>query len=297
MNPRQLQAVWFSKRVASPLAEAVKEGLRSGNLVGEPKVGGYTVVPEGIVVEATVSVVVPPSKVLAEAPPKESLKLLFDTPSLLAEIPADRIKDIPFKALKGPQFSTFVKKMGGLGQYSDEILHALLEGRKKQGYEDEDDFIEIFWPLIRRGVDQYAIGDNPRMNDWGGGDDCTIQIKGGNITGNLFVPIEWENHTHGLTIKKDIPDSPYISLDSAIHGKGEKSTHPSLRSVRYEDPLRTTNWTSGKTDLDGRVEVLPKGTPGVLRVDVKRDWRMQKAPLTWLSRKNLETLVNWFAEA
>jgi len=296
MNPRQLQAVWFSKRVASPLAEAVKEGLRSGNLVGEPKVGGYTVVPEGIVVEATVSVVVPPSKVLAEAPPKESLKLLFDTPSLLAEIPADRIKDIPFKALKGPQFSTFVKKMGGLSQYSDEILHALLEGRKHEDYETDENVLDIFYDAARKDVDRY-IGAPWVWNDWGGGDSLHIKIKGGIITGVIYVAVEWGDfrNTRDLPIKRDIDELPYVTLDPAVHGEGaeddgssrpiEKSTHPIFPKSTY--------WETGR---NLRVETLPKGTPGVWRVDVKRSWHLEKTSLTGLDRKNLETLVQWFAE-
>jgi hypothetical protein len=44
------------------------------------------------------------------------------------------------------------------------------------------------------------------------------------------------------------------------------------------------------------VEVLPKGTPGVWRVSVSREWNIGKIPLASLSRKQLEALVTYMAK-
>ena len=288
MNPRQLQAKWFSKRTASPLTDAVKEGLKSGNFVGEPKIGNYTVAPEGVVVEATVSVIVPSSKVLSEAPPKESLKLVFEAPALLTDVSDDMVKDIPFRALKEPQFSAFVKKMGGLGQYSDEVLIALLEGRKKEDEDTPWDISDIFIERTEKDRNRYIDGSFESSDDWGN-DWLNVRIKGGVLGGTMWAPAEWGSFSGSgkhLTIKRDLRDA-YPYLDPAIHGEqvedGNESTHPSLARVRQErgTPLM--------------VDVLPKGTPGVFGVVVRDKWRIEKTPLSSLDRGDLEKLVRWFA--
>ena len=289
MNSRQLQAKWFSKRTASPLTDAVKEGLKSGNFVGEPKIGDYTVAPEGVVVEATVSVIVPSSKILSEAPPKESLKLVFEAPALLTDVSDDMIKDIPFRALKEPQFSAFVKKMGGLGQYSDEVLIALLEGRSKDDSLDESPYevIQIFFHRAMKDMNRYIDGPLEWEN-WGGDTDyLKIKVKGGVVGGIVAVPVKWSGGSRGLKIKRELPYYPYVDLDPAIHGEqveyAKKSTHPSLAKVYQEE--------GGKL----RVNPLPKGTPGVLEVVMLGEFRMEKTPLSSLDRDDLEKLVRFFA--
>jgi hypothetical protein len=291
---RQILASEGLRIAASPLDASVKEAMKKGRFVGDPKIGSYTVAPEGIVVEVTVSVVVPPSKVLAVAPPKESLKLVFSKPELLSEIPESVLKTIPFKAMKPAQFTTFVKKMGGLGQYSDEVLRALLEGRSEPLFKEApDDLLDVLDE--HSNVEQYVSGSTWSRNHWGGGDgDLRLKIKGGVITGGIMIAIEWENK-RGLTIKKDVDNAPYIDLDPALHGEGEKSSHPSLQGAAYLDgPLELSGLNT--RIMAGRVEVLPKGTPGVVRVDVLREWVIGKTPLASLSRKTLEALVRWMAD-
>jgi hypothetical protein len=293
---RQILASEGLRIAASPLDASVKEAMKKGRFVGDPKIGSYTVAPEGIVVEVTVSVVVPPSKALAAAPPKQTLKMVFGKPELLSEIPESVLKTIPFKAMKPAQFTTFVKKMGGLSQYSEDVLRALLEGRSTVSI-GEHPVGDTLVDVLEDGIDfdAYVGGAQGGRDYWGGMDqEATLKIKGGVITGRVRLAIEWENE-RGLTIKKDIPDYPYIDLDSAIHGKGEKSTHPSLQGAYYDDPLEGSA-VKGGTKRSGRVEVLPKGTPGVWRVSVSREWNIGKIPLASLSRKQLEALVTYMAK-
>ena len=270
------KAILARVRTASdPLVSSVKDALKKGLYIGVRQIGSYTVAPEGIVVETTVSVVVPPSKVLAEAPPKETLKMVFDKPELLSDVPESKISDIPFRALKPAQFKTFVKKMGGLGQYSDEVLRALLEGRKAEIYEPQD----LYFDADPKELASYIGGAGGELNDWGGGEVYEISIKGGVVTGIGSIPYVWHN-PRGLTIKRDVPDFPYIKLDSAVHGPGDPadSTHPSLAGLRWEG-------------TDNRPEYLPKGTPGVVSVDVQIGIDLKPTPLSSLPRSELEMLV------
>lgn len=275
---RRLREILASEGIrvaADPLVSSVKAALKKGQYIGEPRIGSYTVAPEGIVVETTVSVVVPPSKVLAEAPPKETLKMVFDKPELLSDVPESKISDIPFRALKPAQFKTFVKKMGGLSQYSDEVLRALLEGRKAEIYEP----YALYFEADPKDLASYVGGAKPDLIDWGGAESYEISIKGGVVTGTGGLAYEWEN-PRGLTIKRDVPDHPYIKLDPAVHGPGDPSdsTHPSLAGA---------DWTGSEE----RPRVLPKGTPGVVSVNSLYDHRLKPTPLSSLPRDELEWLV------
>lgn len=282
---------WAREIEASSLTKTLKEGLKSGNFVGDPKAGSYTVAPEGIVVETTVSVVLPPSKVFAAASPKQTLKMVSQRPELLLEVPDAALAALPFQALKGPQFSAFVKKMGGLGQYSEEVLRALLEGRSKTGWEAADEIEDALWPLVQKDIRQYVSGPF-HWNDWGHPTSANLKVKGGALTGTFTVPVEFELE-RGLAIKKDVDGSPYVDLDPNIHGTGEKSTHPSLKGVPADRLEKDTSMQGYMaTRLDDR---LPKGTPGVVRVDVDRPWRIEKTPLTAFSRADLQDLVYWMA--
>jgi hypothetical protein len=278
---RQILASEGFRIAASPLDASVKEAMKKGQFVGDPKIGSYTVAPEGIVVEVTVSVVVPPSKALAAAPPKQTLKMVFGKPELLSEIPESVLKTIPFKAMKPAQFTTFVKKMGGLGQYSDEVLRALLEGRKVELDEDYAPMVNNIFEADPKAVASYVGGDTGEPDDWGGGEMAEIQIKKGVVSGVLFMPYVWENGS-GLTIKRDVPDAPYIDLDRAVHGQSpEDSTH-----------LAGVKWLDG----EDRVETLPKGTPGITRVSVQLDFPMKPLTLASMPRKDLEILVKAVAK-
>jgi hypothetical protein len=294
-NLRRILSDEGLRTASASLIPSVKEALKKGQFIGEPKIGSYTVVPEGIAVKVAVSVILPPSKALAAAPPKQTLKMVFTKPELLADVPEAVLKTIPFKAMKPAQFTTFVKKMGGLGQYSEDVLRALLEGRSSKpasiGGQPADDYLV---DMLEDGIDfDVYVGGAQGGRDYWGGPEATLKIKGGVITGWIRLAIEWENE-RGLTIKKDVPDYPYIDLDPEIHGEGKESTHPSLRGAYWADPLEGSG-VKGWTKRSGRVEVLPKGTPGVWRVSVSREWDIGKIPLASLSRKQLESLVAWMA--
>jgi len=276
---RQILAAEGFRIAADPLAALVKGALKKGQFIGDPKIGSYTVTPEGIVVDVTVSVVVPPSKALAAAPPKEALKMVFSRPELLANVPDATLKNLPFKALKPAQFKSFVKKMGGLGQYSDEVLRALLEGRKAEIYEPAGVWYEGS-PAFLASLIGGATAD---LEDWGGGEQANIAIKGGILTGTGEIPFEWRN-PRGLTIKQDI-EAPYIEMDGKIHGYVEgESKHPSLQRAEWMGPA-------------SRVEELPKGTPGITRVSSMIDLPLVPTPLADMSRGDLEDLVKDVAEA
>lgn len=283
-NLRRILSDEGLRTASASLIPSVKEALKKGQFVGEPKIGSYTVVPEGIAVKVAVSVILPPSKALAAAPPKQTLKMVFTKPELLADVPEAVLKTIPFKAMTPAQFTTFVKKMGGLSQYSDDVLRALLEGRKVELDERNAPMVNNLFVADPKTVASYIGGDTGEPDDWGGGEDARIQIKKGVVSGVLYMPYVWSN-PKGLTIKRDIPDAPYIDLDSAVHGQGEPedSTHPSLASVK---------WHEGES----RVETLPKGTPGVIRVSVQLDFPMKPVTLASMPRKDLEILVRAVAK-
>jgi hypothetical protein len=266
----------------------VKAGLKAGNLVGDPKIGGYTVVPEGIVVEATVSVVIPPNKageVLAEAPPKDALKLVFDRPELLTEV--SDIGSIPLGSLGDSQFSALVKKMGGLGQYSEEVLVALLEGRRKSEWDTDYELVEGLVDYIEKEASSYVTGAGWEWSD-GWGMNLIIDIEGGIVMGTLETGVQWRGRK--LNIKKDIERNggPYVGLDPEIHGKqvlkGKASEHPIFDGIRWED--------AGSNLRPSR---LPKGTPGVNMVDMSNEWNLNVNLRGGLDRSVLEDLVRWMA--
>ncbi len=275
MNRKNLRRILSEEglRTASAsLIPSVKEALKKGRFIGEPKIGSYTVVPEGIAVTVAVSVILPPSKALAAAPPKQTLKMVFTKPELLADVPEAVLKTIPFKAMKPAQFTTFVKKMGGLGQYSDEVLRALLEGRKAELDERNAPMVNNLFEAEVKNVASYIGGATGEPDDWGGGEEARIQIKKGVVSGVLYMPYVWSN-PKGLTIKRDIPDAPYIDLTDHA-------------------PAGSLKWLDG----EDRVERLPKGTPGVVQVSVQLDLPMKPVTLASMPRKDLEILVRAVAK-
>ena len=110
------------------------------------------------------------------------------------------------------------------------------------------------------------------------------------VRGTLDVPVEWSNRG-GLTIKKNIDNHPYVDVDVKVHGVSDE------RALGESKNLADMGAKMDPGYEDGRLSMLPKGTPGITFVSVQDEFPMEPLPLNSISRSELESFVRMMAKA
>ena len=292
------RAILSGLKVAAPSLDSVVLGaLREGRWSGLPRIGEFRVVNGVIEVSVTAQVEIPPDAATPElvgeviqGDPLGGLDMVVDDPSLMESLPSVVVKDLPFRSLPEPQFKSLVKRMGSLSQYSDDLLIALVEGRSSGRVDEPTYNKDAQWGYeVEPGVlAQMVGGAKGEIDDWGGGESLEVKVNGGVVRGTLMVPVQWSNRG-GLTIKKNLDEDPYVDVDPKVHGVSDERA--------LEESKILADMGAKFLGEEGRLRMLPKGTPGITFVSFMDKFPMKPLPLRSMSRSELESFVRMMATA
>ena len=268
-----IRSVLARMRVASPLTTTLR-GMVQG-LVGDPTVNGYKVTSRGIVVDLSASVLLPPSEVaktVKSAPPKDALAILSADPTLMADASLEStVAALPFDKLPDNQFKTLVKKMGGLSQYSDAVLIALLEGREPSFPDPDTGLPKLTMNFAKRYIKRPSEAADPEFY-------VRQPIKNGVLNGMA------SNHVDGSGTVGPLTVGPYPVATLTVMQRGKyKSRRP---------PGKGTSWLD-----EGGFWLLEKGTVDLPDTEVAAYISQPyKVKLTSLPRSAIEALVEEAAQ-
>lgn len=281
---------------AGVLEDSVLSALKGGGIKGVPTVKSFSLMPEGIVAQVEASVLLPAtpamiSAVLPALPPAQMAQAIVASPSLLAGLSLAAVAAVPFAAMPASTFKNVMQTVlkTGLGKYSDEVLRALLEGRK--WYCDEDSVIDPLLDLfsLTPKVENAVRGARARLGDDAATYGANLVVKGGELTFAWGGFIDYGNYgstPSGKTFTVNTPlEEPYIHLSKAVY--------PTVQSVKDAFPAGfLDDPEDGHDGWRCRPSLLPKGTPGVTYITAFIENAVKgKKPLASFNRSVLEDLV------
>ena len=288
---------------AGMLEDSVLSALKGGGIKGVPTVKSFSLTPEGILAQVEASVLLPAtpamtSAILPSLPPAQVAQAIAASPSLLADLSPAAAAAVPFADMPAPTFKKVVQTVlkTGLSKYSDEVLRALLEGRKWGASDALDDsgvvlaLLDLFdftpkaENAVRGGSKKYIETDAT----W----DMRVVVKGGVLTFAWDGFVDYGRAPSGKTFTVNTPlEDPYVSLSKAVYPT-EQSVEDAFPAGFSDDP------EDDGTEWSCRPNLLPKGAPGVTRVNAfTKNAVKGSKPLASLDRNVLEDLVENLAGA
>lgn len=297
-----------SKR-AGVLEDSVLSALKGGGLTGTPAIKSFRVTDEGIVAQVEASVLLPatpamtsailpslPAAQLPSLPAAQVVQAIGSFPSLLADLSPAAVAAVPFADMPAPTFRKVVQTVlkTGLSKYSDEVLRALLEGRKLDTGSDPSDsvitFLESFdfTPKVENAVRGGSETYVEHNSTW----YMRVVVKGGVLTFSWDGFVDYGRAPSGKTFTVNTPlEGPYVGLSKAVYPT-EQSVEDAFPAGFIDDP------EDAGTEWSCRPSLLPKGAPGVTRVIVfTKNAVKGSKPLASFGREVLEELVEMVAEA
>lgn len=281
---------------AGVLEDSVMSALKGGGVTGTPAIKSFQVTNAGIVALVEAQVVLPATPAMTRAvlpalPPEQVAQAIVDSPVLLADLSPATAALVPFGAFPASSFKNVMQTVlkTGLSKYSDEVLRALVEGRK--GYIGQEDEIEGYSPQVSDLTTQTkSMVKGANVEQYFVDHEFEFAVKNGILTIVLNGSLVWENHTQGLTVKVPM-EEPVVLLSMKVY--------PTKKDVldAFPQGFAQSPDTYGKY-WSCRPNLLPKGTPGVHYISAHiNNAAVVKKPLASSPRSVLEQLVHWVAEA